>query len=273
MRSTMENLPPHIRIIIIEDELHNSRLLKDMVQKLRPEWRIEAILESVEDSVNWLNSNQRPDLILMDIQLSDGICFTIFNQIEFHSDLRIIFTTAYDKYAIRAFKVNSIDYLLKPINENELEVALVKFEQLYVDHASNIMLNLDGRMFYENLVSSILNGRKEYRTRFLISGIKEYYRLDTFDIAYIYSDNKITFAVDFKNKAHILDYNLEELESELDPNDFFRANRKIILNVKSVLKVANESGSKLKVTTSPLPDFEIIISRLKARDFKEWLGR
>lgn len=261
----------HINILIVEDEAHNSRMLQGLIQKIRPQWKIMAILESVEDTVNWLVNNENPDLIMMDIQLSDGICFSIFEQVQLDASVRIIFTTAYDEYAIRAFKVNSIDYLLKPIEENDLEQAFQKFEIL-----ESSVLNDDyaiDKVHYKSLIESILQGKKEYRQRFLISGINSYQKLVTKNIAYIYSDNKVTFAVDFDAKEYTLDYNLEQLENELDPEQFFRANRKLIVNIVAVTKVNNEIGNKLKVELTPQPNFEIIVSRLKAGDFKIWLGK
>jgi DNA-binding LytR/AlgR family response regulator len=263
----------NIRVLIVEDEAPNSKMLYGLIEKLRPHWKIEAILESVEESTDWLKAHQSPDLVLMDIQLSDGICFSIFEKIEKDISSRIIFTTAYEEYAIRAFKVNSIDYLLKPINEQELESAFQKFEQL---RAENLPVNYslsEEKDYYKNVINSILNGKKEHRTRFLITGVNGYKKLETKDIAYIYSDNKLTFAVGFDKKEYTLDYNLEQMESELDPEKFHRASRKIILNVEAILKVRNDTGGKLKVVTNPEPDFEITVSRLKATEFKIWLGR
>lgn len=261
------------KVIIIEDELHNSRMLNGMIQKLRPDWSVSAVLESVSESVDWLETNPQPDLILMDIQLSDGICFSIFDKVNLAAETRIIFTTAYDEYAIRAFKVNSIDYLLKPIKESELEFALTKFESFRESGMKNNTTYSVEKKEYDELIQSILSGKKEYRKRFLVSAGSNYYKLDTSEIAFIYSSNKSVFAVDFNRKESLLDYNLEQIESELNPEQFFRANRQIILNIDSVKKISNDSGGKLKVFTKPETDFEITISRLKAADFKLWLGK
>lgn len=262
-----------IRVLVIEDEIHNSRMLCDLILRLRPDWSIETVLESVNESIEWLNENKPPDLILMDIQLSDGICFSIFDKIERQVTSRIIFTTAYDEYAIRAFKVNSIDYLLKPINEQELETAFKKFEKLRQENLPLDYSLTDDRNYYMNVIKSILEGKKEYRSRFLITGISGYQKIETKDIAYIYSDNKLTFAVNFEKKEYTLDYNLEQMESELDPDQFYRLNRKIIVNIDAISKVSNDEGGKLKVTTIPETEFEITVSRLKASDFKIWLGK
>lgn len=259
----------NINVVIVEDERHNSRLLEGLIEKIRPHWKVVAVLESVKESIDWFKEHNNPFLILLDIQLSDGICFSIFEQVEINSSTRIIFTTAYDEYAIRAFKVNSIDYLLKPIEEEELESAFSKYEEL----ANINSPYLSEKDYYKDIIQSILAGKKEYRQRFLITGIDGYHKLETKSIAYFYSENKITFAVDFKNKEYTIDYNLEQLESELDPIKFFRANRKTILNIDSVHKLTNETGGKLIIHTIPSPEFEIVVSRLKAGEFKEWVGK
>lgn len=257
-----------VRLVIVEDEAHNSRLLQGFIKELRPDWKIETSLESIEESIGWFGANSFPDLILMDIQLSDGICFSIFDRVELPASCRIIFTTAYDEYAIRAFEVNSIDYLLKPIEKSALEKAFLKFEDLV-----NIDSEVKNEVDYSHLINSILQGKKEYRTRFLISGISSYQKVEAKDIAYFYSENKLTFAVTWEKVSHTLDYNLEQLESELDPSIFFRANRKVIVHVDSVKKISNDLGGKLKVELRPQPEFEIIVSRLKATDFKNWMGK
>lgn len=263
------NVQNNTQVVIIEDEAHNSRMLKGMVEKLRPDWQIETILESVEESVEWFNSNKAPDLILMDIQLSDGICFSIFPSVNLPLKAAVIFTTAYDEYAIRAFKVNSIDYLLKPVNEKELENSFLKFEEHY---GASVAETYNPEQL-NHLYQAIISCKKEFRTRFLIAGITGYQKLETRDIAYLYSDSKLAFAVDFHGKEFTLDYNLEQLENELDPKVFFRANRKIILNADAVVKIQNEQGGKLIVKTNPVTDFEILVSRLKAMDFKVWMGK
>ena len=258
----------NIRVVIIEDEVHNSRLIKGLINESRPNWQIVICLESIEESVAWFNTNKAPDLILMDIQLSDGICFSIFDKVDLPAYCRIIFTTAYDEYAIRAFKVNSIDYLLKPIEKSTLETALLKFEEI-IENELSINNNSDNY----RIMKSIMQGKKEYRKRFLISGISSYQKLETKNIAFIYSENKTTFAVDFSNNEFVLDYTLEQLEFDLNPNDFFRANRKIILNIDSVENINNDLGGKLLIEILPKPKFDISVSRLKTNEFKNWMGK
>lgn len=247
-------------------------MLQGLVNELRPQWKVLEIIGSVKESVLWLKENPMPDIILMDIQLSDGICFSIFEQVTFPTHCRVIFTTAYDEYAIRAFKVNSIDYLLKPIEKEALEHAFLKFEQLYNEGASFEPKLVDSDQ-YQGLIDSILKQKKEYRTRFLISGINSFHRINAEEIAFIYSENKLTFAVDFNGREHTLEYTLEQLESELNPEQFYRANRKVLVNVEAVKKFSNDTGGKLKIEIEPQPDFEIMVSRLKANDFKIWMGK
>lgn len=256
-----------IELVIVEDEIHNSRLLQGLMNELRPNWNIKATLESVEEVTEWFQCHTAPDLILMDIQLSDGMCFSIFDKIDLPTSCRIIFTTAYNNYAIRAFKVNSIDYLLKPIDKGELEKSLLKLEELI--EQDNPIENID----YDQLLDSITHGKKEYRMRFLVSKGDSYQKIQTKDIAYIYSENKLSFAVDFQGETHTLDYSLERIETELDPVDFCRANRKIIIHIDAVVNLLNDLGGKLEIEIQPKPDFEVTVSRLRATDFKQWMGK
>lgn len=252
-----------MNVLIIEDEQPNARMLAGMLQNLRPGWEISAILETVKQSVAFLKSHPHPDLILMDIQLSDGICFSIFEQVEVKSS--IIFTTAFDNYAIQAFKVNSIDYLLKPVKEGELENALVKLEQFR--HPIGKLMD------YTEIMQAIRNGKKEYRKRFLITAGNKYYKLNTSDIACFVSENKITTAITFSGEQHVVDFSLDRLEDELDPDFYFRADRKTIIHIDLVSRFEDYFGSKLIVKLkSPVND-KITVSRLKASAFKVWVGK
>lgn len=256
----------NMKVLIIEDEPHNARMLANMMNKLRPEWEIQDILESVKQSVTWLKSNPQPELILMDIQLSDGICFSIFEQTNVSS--HIIFTTAYDNYAIRAFKVNSIDYLLKPIKESELEAALRKLEeQRHTDPSGFVATG------FAEMLQAIREGRKEYRKRFMISSGNRYYKLNTSDIACFTSENKITTAITFNGERHIVDFSLDRLEEELDPDQYFRADRKTIIHIDLVSRFEDYFGSKLVVRLKHPVNEKITISRLRASAFKIWVGK
>jgi DNA-binding LytR/AlgR family response regulator len=252
-----------MKVLIIEDEQPNARMLAEMLQNLRPGWEILAILETVKQSVAWLQSHAQPDLILMDIQLSDGICFSIFEQVEVKSS--IIFTTAFDNYAIQAFKVNSIDYLLKPIKESELENALVKLEQFRQP--------IGQQVDFSEIMQAIRGGKKEYRKRFLITAGNNYFKLNTSDIACFVSENKVTTAITFAGEYHVVDFSLDRLEDELDPNFYFRADRKTIIHIDLVSRFEDYFGSKLIVKLkSPVND-KITVSRLKASAFKVWVGK
>jgi DNA-binding LytR/AlgR family response regulator len=253
-----------VRIIIIEDELHNLRLLEGMIKNVRPEWEIVQTFESVKESVNWLRNNPHPNLFFMDIQLADGLCFSIFDEVDITS--MVIFTTAYDNYAIQAFKVNSIDYLLKPFREKDLEAAIEKFE-----HYRNIE-QLQSKQDYSDILEAIRYGKKKYRKRFLISRGEAWFKLEVEDVAYFYSENKITTAVTFHKQNHVVDFSLENLEEELDPEMFFRANRQVIVNIEAIEKIENYFGGKLKVRLNPSFNDDLIISRLKAHAFRKWVG-
>lgn len=255
-----------MKVIIVEDELHNARLLTGMIQKLRPEWEIIETFESVKTAVNWLNNNDEPDLYFMDIQLTDGICFSIFDQVEVNS--QVIFTTAYNEYAIQAFKVNSVDYLLKPLKEEKLLNAIEKYENLVEQKSSS-----SHKPVYTDILEAIKNNEIKYRKRFLVAGATSFFKLDVSEIAYFYSENRTTFAVTFKGKEHILNHTLEKLEEQLDPEIFYRANRGMILNSESVKKIENYFGGKLIVRLIHPFEEAITISRLKATAFKEWLDR
>lgn len=255
-----------MKVVIVEDELHNSRMLNGMIKSLRPDWEILASLETVKQSVEWFNNNEHPDLIFMDIQLTDGICFSIFDNVKIES--MIIFTTAYDEYAIQAFKVNSIDYLLKPIKEEKLELSITKFERLFNNTSED-----NNQKSYDAILKAIKKGEKTYRKRFLISGSTSFFKIETQDIAYFYTVNRITFAVMYDKKEHIVDFTMEKLEEELDPDMFFRANRSQIINIDSIRKFESYFGGKLIVRLVDPFNEPVTISRLKASEFKNWLDR
>ena len=256
-----------MKVVIIEDEQHNCKMLIGMINDMRPEWEIVKTLESVKQSIEWFENNNQPDLIFMDIQLNDGICFSIFEKVNINS--LIIFTTAYDEYAIQAFKVNSIDYLLKPIKEEKLEIAILKYEKLirFVDE------NASGIPDYKALLNAIKSDKKNFRKRFLISGATSFFKIETKEIAYFYTLNRITFAVTFNAKEYIIDQTMEKLEVQLDPDMFFRANRSQILNIDAIRKFESYFGGKLSVRlVDPFQD-PVTISRLKATEFKNWIDR
>lgn len=253
-----------MRVVVVEDELHSCRLICGMINKLRPNWEIIETFESVKSTVKWLKDNDEPDLYFMDIQLTDGISFSIFDKVEVKN--HVIFTTAYNEYAIQAFKVNSIDYLLKPLKEEKLLVAIEKFEKVAKQRIETI-----DKPDYSSIIDAIKNNETKYRKRFLVAGSTSFFKIDVSDIAYFYAENRTTFAVTFKGKEHILNQTLENLEEQLDPELFYRANRSHILNTESVRKIENYFGGKLIVRLVHPFDIAVTISRLKATAFKNWL--
>lgn len=255
-----------INIVLVEDEAHNLRLLQGMIKKLRPGWQVAATFESVAETIKWLKTNPQPDLLFLDIQLADGLCFSIFEQIEVKS--LVIFTTAYDQYAIRAFKVNSIDYLLKPFKESELEAAILKFE-----HFSAMAPKAPDNEIYAELLEAIKKGEKHYRKRFLVSKGTGFVKIETGHIAYFYNENRITTAFSFGRQTYMLDFSLESLEEQLDPALFFRANRQLIVNIEAIEKIENYFGGKLKLRLNPHFEGDLMVSRLKAVAFRRWMGQ
>lgn len=253
-----------MKVIIIEDELHSSRMLEGMVLELRPDWEIIEVFESVESTVDWLRSNDEPDLYFMDIQLTDSVCFSIFEQIPINN--HVIFTTAYDEYAIQAFKVNSVDYLLKPIKSSALEAAIEKFEKIIEGTANN-----SKKLDYEELFDAIKNGSHKYRQRFLVAKSTSFVKVDVSEIAYFYSENRTTFAVTFEGVEHIIQYSLEKLEEQLDPSMFFRTGRSTIVTHDSINKIENYFGGKLAVKLVNPLNQTVYVSRLKATAFKNWI--
>lgn len=247
------------RILIIEDEEINAQRLQRILLKIRPEFKVLAVLSSIEESVKWLSEEDSPDLIFMDIRLADGSSFEIFNLIDIKSP--VIFTTAYDEYALKAFKYNSIDYLLKPIESEELEASVIKFEKLENPLA-------DQQPEIKNLLEYL--EKKEYRTRFLLPYRDSYVILNIDEIAYFYSELGTTFAISFDGSKNAISLTLETLEQQLDPKVFFRANRQYIIHINSILKVHNYFNSKLKLDIKQ-SDEEIVVSRLKAAALKDWL--
>lgn len=253
-----------LNAVIIEDEIPAARLLHSMVSSLRPGWNIEIIPGSVDDAVEWFASHEHPELIFLDIHLTDGDAFDFLSVAKPKS--AVIFTTAYDQYAIRAFSVNSIDYILKPMEERRLSDAISKYESLrdlgWI-RSSNYM---------ETLLDALKHPEKKYRSRFLISGVDKFWSLRVEDIAYFYFEGRTTFAVTPNGREHILDLSLNKLEEQLDPAQFFRANRQMILNVDAIDQAVPSFKGKIKVVVHPPFKSDIIISEGKASAFKLWLN-
>ncbi|WP_347052155.1 LytR/AlgR family response regulator transcription factor [Flavobacterium olei] len=251
-----------MKILIVEDESINASRLKRLLEELEPDCEILEIIDTVVETVAWLKSNPAPDLITMDIRLADGLSFAIFDEIKITCP--IIFTTAYDEYAIRAFKVNSIDYLMKPIEKNELKYALKKFKTL--SKTENTVTDIAG-------VLKELIHKPVYRLRFLVTFRDGYKSIDVTDIDFVYSEFKTSNLVLKSGTVIAIPQTMEELESELDPDIFFRANRQFFIRAESIKSIANYFNAKLKVHLKADPDREVIISREKTPFFKQWMDR
>jgi two-component system, LytTR family, response regulator LytT len=251
-----------MNILIIEDEKPAARLLQRKVEKLG--LQIHHMLHSVEESIVWFNNNPHPDLIFLDIQLSDGLSFEIFEQIDIKS--AVIFTTAYDEYALRAFKLNSIDYLLKPIDEEELEIAISKFKNQF---QKNTISNLDFEAIKRMLVNPV---EKEYKKRFSVKIGHQLKVIPIEEVECFYSENKGTYLHTLDNRDYLLDTTLEILENEINPKDFFRINRKFIIPLKSIKEIQVYTNSRLKIVLPSYKDDEVIVARERVSDFKEWIG-
>jgi DNA-binding LytR/AlgR family response regulator len=250
-----------MQVLIIEDEAAAARHLTKLIKSVRPNAQIVATLQSVQQSVAWLDAQPAPDLVFMDIQLADGISFSVFTKTKVTAP--IVFTTAFDQYALRAFKVNSIDYLLKPIDSNELEQAIGKYEQL---RAPALALSAE---IATTLLTSIQ--RPQFRSRFLVKAGKALEYLNTDDICYAYSEDGLTFLKDYTGKRYLVDQTLEQIESSVDPQAFFRINRKVLIHIRSVRSIHPYLNSRLLLKCDPAPEFELVVARDRASDFKKWI--
>lgn len=253
-----------LQVIIIEDEVPAARLLHSMVKSVRPDWEVTIVPGGVDEASEWLAAHEQPDLIFLDIHLADGNAFDLLSSVKPKSP--IIFTTAYDQYAIRAFAVNSIDYILKPIDGQRLEDAIVKYENF----CSRGMPWPDD--YLDLLMDALRQREKRYRTRFLISGTNDFWMLQVSDIAYFYSENKVTFAVTKKGQEHILDFSLNKLEEQLDPASFFRVNRQMIVGVEAIDHAAPFFNRKIVVSVKPPFKSQVTVSEEKISAFKLWLN-
>ena len=251
-----------MNIIIIEDEKPAARLLQRKIEKLG--LQVNTLLHSVEESIHWFNSNTHPDLIFLDIQLSDGLSFEIFESTIIKS--AVIFTTAYDEYALRAFKLNSIDYLLKPIDEDDLITAISKFKNQF---QQNVIANLDFEAIERMLVNPV---EKSYKKRFTVKMGHQLKVIAIEDVECFYSENKGTYLHTSDNRNYLLDTTLEQLETELNPQYFYRVSRKFIVPMNAIKEIQIFSNSRLKVILPTYKEDEVIVAREKVTDFKDWLG-
>ncbi len=250
-----------MNVIIIEDEKPAARRLARLLAELKVE--VSVMLYSVEEAINWFKNNNHPDLIFLDIQLSDGLSFEIFDEVEVKS--AIIFTTAYDEYALQAFKLNSIDYLLKPIDDEDLEVAVNKYKALKPEPQK---MALDFDDIKKLLVNPL---EREFKKRFTVRVGQHLKIINADEVECFYSENKGTYAATTEGRNYLLDTTLENLETELEPKIFFRVSRKFYVNVNHIKDIISYTNSRLQIKLHHFSDQEIIVSRERVRDFKLWL--
>jgi len=248
-----------MKVIIIEDEKPAARRLSRMLNELGIE--PIAMLHSVEESVNWFYNNEHPDLLFLDIQLSDGLSFEIFEEVEVKS--AIIFTTAYDEYALKAFKLNSVDYLLKPIDNEELENAINQFKKL--QSSANIGFNI------EQIKKLVAPSQKDFKKRFTVKIGQHLKMISVATIECFYSENKATHIHTIDNRTYLLEDTLEQLEDKLDPEIFFRVSRKYFVNINAIKDIISYTNSRLKLILQSYNADEIIVSRERVKEFKNWI--
>lgn len=250
-----------MKIVIIEDEIAAASQLKFLLNQLKISYEILAIIESVEEAIKWFTKNEVPDLIFSDIQLADGISFEIYEQIKINAP--IIFITAFDEFAIRAFKLNSVDYILKPLDIDSLSFAIEKFnsQQLVKQETLN------------ELIKQQAFSHKSYRKSFLVRYRDKLLPIKSSEFAFFFIENGLVFGQLFDGRKHLLDFKLEDLENQLDPQEFNRANRQYLLSRESILEIQPYINSRVLVKTNPASPYEVIISKEKVTAFKKWFER
>lgn len=246
-----------MKVVIIEDEFFSAERLGQQLQKIDPAIEVLAILPSVESCLTWFRSNPEPDLIISDIQLEDKESFELFRQLPIEAP--IIYTTAFDQYAIQAFKQNSIDYLLKPIDLDELRTAIKKYE------------SLEYRMLKKRIQPQNSTPKEAFKERFLVKKGSQLAVIQTSDIAYFKSDQKLSFLITNDNQKYIIEQTLDQLTEQLDPKKFNRISRNRLISINSIRKIHNHFNGRLKLELHPPEDEDVFVSRDRVPQFKEWL--
>lgn len=255
-----------MKVLIIEDEPHAQKELQRLLANSGREIRVLDCIDSVEEAIEWINSNPEPDLMFFDIQLSDGLSFEIFKQIEVKAP--IIFTTAFDEYAIQAFKVNSIDYLLKPVKQEELNSALDKFQTLKQSAHSQ-----DSVFQMEQIKQLLELTKPRYKNRFLTRLGDQIKHVNTHDIAYFKAQDNEVLLVTKDNKRYFVNHSLDQLIEFLDPDHFYRINRSYYVHLEAIKKISKYFNSRLKLELEPNTEDEVLISRVKVSDFFNWIDK
>lgn len=253
-----------MKVLIIEDEPQAAQRLETLVTKIEPGIEVLAKIDTVKRAVQWLSANMPPDLIFMDIQLADGISFMIFEQCDVKAP--VIFTTAYDKYALKAFKVNSVDYILKPVDKDELELAFRKLKSFSRDDSNTQAL-------LNNLSQTMAMLTRKYKTRFVIKVGEHLRTIEVAEVLFFYSQEKASFCCTRDGRSLILDFTLEELEEMIDPSIFFRINRKYLVSASAIQDIISYTNSRLRLILKNSQDKDVVVARERVQDFKSWLDR
>ena len=252
-------------VLLLEDETLAAERLQNLLLEAEPGSKVVAHLKSIEAAVAWLQSNAHPDLILSDIRLLDGLCFEIFEKVKVEKP--VIFTTAYDQYAIKAFEVNSVDYLLKPVQQEKLKSALDKVKS----RAGKAIAPLTD---FTELVKLLQGGAKpEYKSRFMVRLGQKIVAVPVEKVAYFFSENKLTFLVTQDQKRYPMDHPLDELIEVLNPKVFFRANRQFIVTFQSIAEIHPYFKGRIKLQLNPVSVEEVVISSDRTPEFKKWIDQ
>ncbi len=252
-----------MNVLILEDEAAAATRLQQQLAIAEPTAKVLAVLESVKDASEWLRINNVPDIILSDIHLADGLALDVFRQV--NTPAPVIFTTAYDAYTLKAFKLNSIDYLLKPIDVDELKAAFAKFRNSVSATGTTAQL--------ADLLRQMTTGKESYKSRFLVKLGDRLIIIPVADVAYVMADDKVVWLYTIDGKKHLIDDPLDELQKSLDPADFFRINRTYIAPLSSIDKIHNHFNGRLKISLKHCEDNDIFVSRARVGDFKRWLNK
>lgn len=251
-----------MNVLIFEDEKYTATRLVQLLKKYSTEINVLGVIASVKEGVEWYRNNEMPDLVFQDVLLNDGNCFDIFKEVDVK--VPVVFTTAYNEYALQSFKVNSIDYIVKPYDFEDIKAALDKFENF-----KEMFVSPDNDL----LQAIIQKGNTQFKKRFLVKVGDKYSSVKSEDIAWLKFDEGITFAYTFENTRFPVNYSVDQLVNMLNPDNFFRINRKYVLNFDAIRNIHTWFNSRLKLEIAPLPQEDIIVSRERVKEFKMWLDR
>jgi len=258
-----------MNVLIIEDEYPAAERLQQLLNRLNATINVVDVLDSVENAIRWFAEHSAPDLILSDIQLSDGLSFEIYEKVVIKSP--IIFTTSYDEYAIQAFKVKSIDYLLKPIKVEELQRAIAKYQQLKSEYSEEENASKIERLLDDLQHSGRQSAGRRHKKRFLVKKGEQLMPIADNEIAYFYTENELVYLFTPEGKKYVVDYTLEQLDKLVDNEKFFRINRQYLIHLEAIRQIHTYFNSRLKLNLQPNPANEVIVSKGKSKAFKQWL--